>query len=113
MADEEKPFISISSDTIKTLGVALTIAMTLFGVIKFSVSKIDEYDGYSARIAKLEAREQTLAALSETDKQYAFQLESHKNDLGAMRAKIDSMAADVIQLRLNYERMKALMEKSK
>jgi hypothetical protein len=113
MADDKKPLLMLSGETLKNIGVAVSITVTLFGVIKFAVSKIDEYDTYAARLAKLEARDQAFTALSDASKQSAFQTDSNKNDLATIKLRIDNMSQDIVGIRLNYERLKTILENRK
>lgn len=112
MGDDNKSW-SIDVDTLKNLGVILGVVSTLFGVINFGTNKISLYDGYAARLAKLEARDQAIASLSDNDKAMAFQLESQKSDISTLKTRVETMSTDVIQLRLNIERIRALLENVK
>jgi CRISPR/Cas system-associated endoribonuclease Cas2 len=105
-----KPSVILTSDALKNWGIALGIAATLFGVIKFAVTKVDDYDTYAIRIAKLEARDTGFTALTDASKQAVFMLDMNKNDLAALKLRIDNLSADVVTLRISYERLKALQE---
>lgn len=110
MADE-KLGLTIKGDTLKNLGVALTIATTLFGVIKFATGKVAEYDSYSPRIAKLEAMSQTVVALGEVNTRQTYQIESNSRDLAALIVRIEGLNKDMIQLRIDAERLRTLLER--
>lgn len=115
MADtpEKRPLFQITSDGLKNLGAALSICITLFGLIKFAIGKIDEYDSHAARIAKLEARESSVQALIDGQKLSQFKLDSNTNDLANMKVKIEGMSNDIVNLRISDERMRSLLEGKK
>jgi hypothetical protein len=103
----------ISGDTLKNLGVAVSIAGTLFGVINFGWSKIAQYDAYGVRIAKLEARDAAVVALTDADRQQSFVIESQRTDLGSLTKRVDALSTDVIQVRVSMERLRTLLETRK
>jgi len=113
MAGDKKPVLVLTSDTLKNLGVALSICMTLFGVIKFAVAKIVEYDSHAARIAKLEARDSAVHALADNAKIAQIQVDANKGDIAGLKVKIDGMTVDITNLRLSDERIRTLLEKKR
>lgn len=104
---------SIDIDTLKSWATIAGVVTTLLGVINFGTSKINLYDGYAPRIAKLEARDQAVNALSDADKAMNFQIQSQTNDLNGLKTRMDNLSSDVIQLRLSTERLRALLENHK
>lgn len=113
MANDEKKSWSIDMDTLKSWGVILSAVLTLLGVINFGTSKIGLYDGYATRIAKLEARDQAVTVLADNDKTMNFQLEKQRDDVAGLKQRVENLASDVIQLRLNSERLRVLLEQHK
>lgn len=113
MTDEAPSSLHISGDTLRMAGVAISIAVTLFGVIKFGTSKIVEYDSHSERIAKLEARESTIDALTSGIKLSQYQIDANKTGIGDLKIRIDGISSDVVSLRVSEEHLRTLLEKKK
>lgn len=95
----------------KNLGVAMTIGMTLFGAVKFTVNKIDEYDAHGERIAKLEAIGAQASTLIASEKLKQYQIDTNKTEVDSLRVKVDGMSNDVVNLRVGFERIQAQIEK--
>lgn len=96
-----------------TISVAFSICATLFGVVKFCVSRIEEYDSYATRLAKLEAQESAVHALVDNAKVHQLELTGFISDIDALKSKLDSMSTDIINLRLSDERIRTLLERRK
>lgn len=112
MADKN-PFAQfLTIDGLKTMATIASVLVTIFGVVKFGIGKIDEYDGYASRIEKLEARDSAVTALTESGRTVAFQMTITKSDIDAIKLRLDNAAADILNIRLSQERIRALMEKT-
>jgi hypothetical protein len=96
-----------------TISVAFSICATLFGVVKFCVSRIEEYDSYATRLAKLEARESAVHTLVDNAKMHQMEHAGFRADIDDLKIKIESMSTDVINLRLSDERIRTLLERRK